>query len=153
MAGRNSVAHRPVSSSLLAGDRSAAILGRPAPPPADPGGSARRRRRCRRPAAGRAVQSGMDLRHHERRRFCPRRCRLPLALHVEDAAMAGRLVLRDRRGGAVPGPLRTLSRRLSAESLTLLRPPTYWEAAHKYNRTGGRMPITRRKYLSSLARS
>ncbi len=35
-------------------------------------------------------QPGVDLRHHQCRRFCARCCRLFVVVHVEDAAVAGR---------------------------------------------------------------
>ena len=75
----------------------AAVLGRPARATLGAVGAARRQRRRRRPAARRALQSGVDGRHPQWRRLRARRRRVPAAVHVADAALAGGGVERDRR--------------------------------------------------------
>ena len=79
---RGAVPGRDLPAVVPAGDRRAAVLGSVAPAAGRAGGAARRQRGGGRPAACRALQSGVDRGHHQPVRFRARRCRLPAAVHV-----------------------------------------------------------------------
>ena len=96
-AGAIALPGRHVPPRLSLGHRSAAVLGRIAPAVVGAGHAARgQRRRCR-VVARRALPSGLELGDRQCGRFRARRRRLPAAVHVEDAALAGGRVLRRRR--------------------------------------------------------
>jgi len=87
------------------------VLGRIAAATRGAVGLARRQRRRRRPVARGALSPGMDFRHRQCGRLRARRRRLPAALHVEDAAVAGRRILRAWRRGARARSVRVMSPR------------------------------------------